>query len=51
MTHMISVGTQELLLDLFDDEVKDKGKAIEELSRLSKEEVEAVNELLKETGC
>jgi hypothetical protein len=48
---MISVGTQELLLDLFDDEVKDKGKAIEELSRLSKEEVEAVNELLKETGC
>jgi hypothetical protein len=51
MTLFLSVGTQELLLDLFDDEVKDKSKAVEELSKLSKDELDAINELLKESGC
>jgi anion-transporting ArsA/GET3 family ATPase len=51
MTLFISVGTQELLLDLFDEQVVDKSKAIEELSKLSKEEIDAINEILKEPGC
>lgn len=49
MTYFISVGTQELLLDLFEDTVSEE--ALERLSKLSKEELDAINNLMKESGC
>jgi hypothetical protein len=46
---MISVGTQELLLELFEKKID--LEEFKTLSNLSKEELNAINELLKEAGC
>jgi len=49
MTHMISVGTHELLLELFEEKID--LETFETLSNLSKEEFRAIKELLTEPGC
>lgn len=49
MTYMISVGTQELLLELFEEKID--LETFKTLSNLSTEELNAINELLTETGC
>lgn len=49
MTHMVSVGTQELLLELFEEKID--LETFKTLSNLSTEELHAINELLTEAGC
>lgn len=49
MTNFISVGTQQLLIDLFDD--PKNTEALEKISKLPVEQQYAIEELLKESGC
>lgn len=49
MTHMTSVGAQELLLELFEEKID--LETFKTLANLSKEELYAINELLKESGA
>ena len=49
MTHMISVGTHELLLQLFEEKID--LETFKSLSNLPTEELNAILELLTETGC
>lgn len=49
MTHMISVGTHELLLQLFEEKID--LETFKSLSNLPVEELNAILELLTETGC
>lgn len=49
MTHMISVGTHELLLQLFEEKID--LETFKSLSNLPAEELNAILELLTETGC
>jgi len=49
MTHMISVGTHELLLELFEEKID--LETFKNLSNLPSEELNAIVELITETGC
>jgi len=49
MTHMISVGTHELLLELFEEKID--LETFKTLSNLPVEEFNAIKELLTEPGC
>lgn len=49
MTYMISVGTHELLLQLFEEKID--LETFKSLSNLPAEELNAILELLTETGC
>jgi hypothetical protein len=49
ITNFISVGTQQLLIELFND--KDNEEALHDLSKLSEAEQCAIRELLDESGC
>ena len=49
MTHMISVGTHELLLELFEEKID--LETFKNLSNLPTEELNAIIELITETGC
>jgi hypothetical protein len=49
MTHMISVGTHELLLELFEEKID--LETFKNLSNLPAEELNAIIELITETGC
>jgi hypothetical protein len=49
MTHMISVGTHELLLELFEEKID--LETFKTLSNLPVEEFNAIKELLTKPGC
>jgi predicted PhzF superfamily epimerase YddE/YHI9 len=49
ITNFISVGTQQLLIELFND--KDNKEVLHDLSKLSEAEQCAIRELLDESGC
>lgn len=49
MTYMVSVGTHELLLQLFEEKID--LETFKSLSNLPAEELNAILELLTETGC
>ena len=49
VTHMISAGTHELLLELFEEKID--LETFKNLSSLPTEELNAIIELITETGC